>query len=152
LTEENENNVEIAESPDDSEDRVAELESLLETRDEELVRANARLVELEQALAESEERLNAAADGLKGAVSSYKSLVVQSNPDVLEELITGDSIEGIDLALKAARELIGRVKTSIEAEMSAARVPAGAPPRASTVTSALSPREKIQQGMERVKS
>jgi hypothetical protein len=151
LTEETENNVEVAESSDTAGDRIVELEGLLETKDEELVKVNNRLAELEQALGVSEERLGAVSDELAKTVSGYRSLVVQSNPDVLEEMITGDSVAAVELSLKSARELISRVKNGIEAEISAARVPAGAPPRGSIVLP-LSSREKIQQGMERVKS
>lgn len=151
MTEENAEKLENGESRDVPGNRLAELEALLTTRNEELAQANARLEEVEQALALSRESLSAANDGLNKAVSSYRTLVVKSNPDVLEELIKGDNVEAVDLSLKSARELIGRVKTSIEAEISAARVPAGAPAR-SSVAVPLSPREKIQQGMERVKS
>ena len=151
MTEENAEKLENVESRDVTGERIAELEALLATRNEELAKANARLAEVEHAVAVSQESLSAVTDGLNKAVSSYRSLVVKSNPDVLEELIKGDSVEAIGLSLKSARELIGRVKTSIEAEISAVRVPAGAPPRSSMAVP-LSPREKIQQGMERVKS
>ena len=125
-------------------DRVVELEGLLTQKDEELSRANARIVELEQAVAESNDKLNKLNESLNQAVSSYRALVIQSNPDVLEELITGDSIETINNSLASAKELIGKVKSGIEAEISSAKVPAGAPQRAPLDLSALSPREKIQ--------
>ncbi len=132
-------------------DREAELESQLAAKGEELVRANARISELEQSAAGTGERLNQLEGGLARAVSSYKSLVVQSNPDVLKELIAGDSVEAIDGSLVKARELIGKVRSGIEAEISSTRVPAGAPQRTSLGTQALSPREKIQMALSRDK-
>jgi len=120
--------------------RVVELEELLAQKNEELTRANTRLAELERLRVESEERLTQ-------AVSSYKALVVTSNPGVLEELITGDTIEDITASLESARSIVGKVKQGLEAEMASARVPAGAPQRAPVDLSALSPREKIQYGI-----
>ena len=141
-----------------SEAGVAELESLVAQKDEELAKANARLIELEQAIAskdsdiasleqskdELEERLTTISDSLAEAVASYKTMVVQANPEVIEELISGDSIESINESLVKARALVSKVRQGVEAEISLAKVPAGAPVRTSPDLSALSPREKIQ--------
>ncbi len=141
-----------------SEARVAELESLLAQKDEELSKANARFVELEQAVAgkeneiaalkqtgaELEEKLATTSNSLAEAVASYKTTVVQANPEVIEELITGDTIESINESLSKAKALVSKVRQGVETEISLARVPAGAPERTSLDLSALSPREKIQ--------
>jgi len=95
-------------------------------------------------VAESSDNLNKVNESLKQAVTSYKALVIQSNPDVPEELITGDSIEAIADSLAAARELVTKIKKGMEAEISLVRVPVGAPERTAPDLSALSPREKIQ--------
>jgi len=138
-------------------DRVTELEDLMAQKDEELAKANARIVELEQtvanldsevvslkqALAESEERLTTINHSLAEAVAVYKDLVAQSNPEVPEELITGDTIEAINESLEKAKTLVNRVKQGLEAEITAGKVPAGAPIRTPPDLSALSPREKI---------
>jgi chromosome segregation ATPase len=113
-----------------SKTRVAELEAVLAERDEKL-----------GALDDSLSRLN---DSLSRAVSSYKALVIKSNPGILEELVTGDSIEAIDHSLENASILIGKVREGIEEEVSRIRIPAGAPQRTLPDLSALSPREKIQ--------
>ncbi|GAI99084.1 unnamed protein product, partial [marine sediment metagenome] len=138
-------------------DRVTELEDLMAQKDEELTKANARIIELEQtvanldsevvslkqALAESEERLTTINHSLAEAVAVYKDLVAQSNPEVPEELITGDTIEAINESLEKAKTLVNRVKQGLEAEITAGKVPAGAPIRTPPDLSALSPREKI---------
>jgi len=124
--------------------RVAELEGLVAEKDEELSQANTRIAELEQAVAESSNKLSKVNESLNQAISSYKALVVQSNLDVPEELIAGDSIEAVNNSLTSAKELISKVRSGIEAEISSAKVPAGAPQRAPIDLSALSPREKIQ--------
>ena len=141
-----------------SEAGVAELESLVAQRDEELARANARLIELEQAVAgkdseitsltqsqaELEERLTTIGNSLAETVASYKAVVIQANPEVIEELVSGDTIESINESLRQAKTLVSKVRQGVEAEISLAKVPAGAPERTSPDLSALSPSEKIQ--------
>ena len=153
---ENQNPPEVEESGQ-SKDRVTELESLVAQRDKELAKANAHIIELEQtvadldseaaslkqALAESEEKLTTISHSLAEAVASYKALVAQSNPEVLEELIMGDTIEAITESLEEAKTLVNRVRQGLEAEIASAKVPAGAPIRTPPDLSALSPREKI---------
>jgi chromosome segregation ATPase len=137
---------------------VDDLESLLVQKDEELAKANSRIAELEEALldrdsdiaslqqlmAELEEKLAATNASLAGAVASYRDMVVQANPDIVEELISGDTIESLNESLEKAKSLIGRVRQGLETEIALARVPAGAPERRPPDMSALSPREKIQ--------
>jgi uncharacterized coiled-coil protein SlyX len=123
---------------------ITELEGLVAQKDEELTKANAHITELEQAVAGSEEKLTTIQNSLAEAVAGYKAMVVQANPEVLEELITGDTIESINGSLNKAKTLISRVRQGLETEISGARIPAGAPQRTPPDLSALSPREKIQ--------
>ncbi len=137
---------------------VTELENLVAQKDEELTKTNARLVELEQVVAgkdseiadlkqtrdELEERLTTLNNSLAEAVASYKTMVVQVNPEVIKELISGDTIESINESLDKAKDLVSKVRQGVETEISLAKVPAGAPERTSPDLSALSPREKIQ--------
>ena len=115
----------------------ATLASELETKE-------ARITELEQAVTEANEKLTNISNALSQAVTSYKAMVVQANPDVPEELITGDTIEAIDQSLENAKALISKVREGIGVEVAAGRVPAGAPPRTPLDLSVLSPREKIR--------
>ncbi len=129
----------------------------------ELLALKARVVELEQSVAGKEDEitglkqtgqemrnsLTAVNDLLSKAVASYKAVVVRANPEVIEELISGDSIASIDDSLSMAKELVGKVRRGVESEISLARVPAGAPERTSPDLSALSPREKIQYAIGR---
>jgi len=138
--------------------RLAELEGLMTEKEEQLATQERRIAELEQALAEKEAEVAALSQsaaeleakqteleaGLAQAISSYRALAVRYNPAVPEEQIAGDSIEAIDASLASAQALINRVRQELEAEMAAARVPAGAPLRTPADLSALSPRDKIQ--------
>jgi hypothetical protein len=76
-------------------------------------------------------------------------MVVAANPEIPEELISGDGIEAVNQSLEEAKSLISRVKQGLEAEVQASRVPTGAPERTSPDLSTLSPREKIQYGVRR---
>jgi chromosome segregation ATPase len=138
--------------------RVEELEGRLAEKDEALAAKEQRIAELEQALAEKDEQLAALTqsaaeteqklagleESLAQAISSYRALIVKYNPGVAEEQIVGDSIEEIDASLASAQALINRVRQELEAEMAAARIPAGAPQRTPADLSTLSPRDKIQ--------
>ena len=145
--------------------RAAELKGLVARKERELAARDTRISELElsesslrqvvtdkdsetatlkQAMAESNDNLNKLNERLSQAAASYKALVIQSNPDVPEELVTGDSIEAINNSLASAKELVSKVRKSMETEISLARVPAGAPERTAPDLSSLSPREKIQ--------
>ena len=117
--------------------RVNELEGLVAQKDEELAKANTRVSELEETTVESERKL-------VQTVSSYRALVVKANPGVLEEMITGDTIEDINASLEKATTLVNRVKQGLEAEIASIRIPAGAPERTPIDLGALSPLEKIQ--------
>ena len=126
--------------------RITELEATVAEKDEELDLANAHIAEVERAAAEAEGKLADLNSALSQAVSSYRVLVVKSNPGVLEELITGETIEAIDESLENTKALIGRVRQELEVEIAAGKVPAGAPQRAPTDLTSLSPRGKIQYG------
>lgn len=138
-------------------------EKVAEERDEdpEPVVMRARIAELERNLSEREAEitgLKQQADALggrcrelegtlSGAVQGYRSLVLKTNPEVPEEMVNGNGIGDIDASLKKAKDLVGRVRQGIEAEISRTKVPAGAPERGTHDLSALSPGEKIRYGL-----
>jgi uncharacterized coiled-coil protein SlyX len=131
--------------------RVEELEALLAEKDQQLAERNSRIAKLEQAMADKDSQMAAIKqsaaeleDSLAQAVASYRALVVQANPGVPEELISGDSIEAIDQSVAAAQTLVAKVRKGLEAEIAGAKIPAGAPLRTPPDLSALSPQEKIQ--------
>jgi chromosome segregation ATPase len=140
------------------EDRLADAEGRLSERASELEAARVRIAEMEetaaardsdvaalrQSVADLEEALSGTNDRLSAAVAGYRDLAVRSNPDVMEDLITGESVGEIDESLERARDLIERVKQGLQNEASLTRVPAGAPERRGPDLSGLSPREKIE--------
>jgi len=138
--------------------RLSELEELLAKKEQELGSKESRISELEAALSSKESEIgelkqslvefNHKIGELKTSLSevtqSYKTQVLTANPDVPEELISGENIEAINTSLASARELVSRVRKGVEAEISNIRFPAGAPERTPPDLSGLSPREKIQ--------
>ena len=116
---------------------ISKLEQALADRDVEIAA-------LKQAVTEAESKITELSGALAQAVAEYKTLVVQSNPGILAELITGETVDEVNESLKKARALIERVKQEMEAETAKTMVPAGAPQRMPMDLSALSPREKIQ--------
>jgi len=131
------NQIDLAEELEKVRARVVELEGLLAQKDQEVAQTNARVLELEEVLAGRDRELT-------DAVANYRALVVKENPEVLEELVTGDTIEDVNASLEKAKTLVNRVKEGLEAEIASARIPAGAPERTPISFEALSPREKIQ--------
>ena len=141
---EDDTNTELAEKQDTtggSDERAVELEQALASKESEI----AGLKHNNAALDESVQELRSS---LAAAVSGYRDVVAGANPDIPPELIAGDSLEAIGASLRQARELVGKVKQGIEADLSLGRFPAGAPERGRVETE-LSPREKIEKGIRK---
>jgi chromosome segregation ATPase len=92
--------------------------------------------------------IEAAEARLRNAAEKYRDLVVRTEPSLPAELIAGDDINAVEASVTAARDLVGRVRTHIETEAHASRVPAGAPPRSAPDYSTLSPEQKIRLGLQ----
>jgi len=123
---------------------ITELEQTVASRDSDIATLKQASAEAVADSTRREELLTNVNNNLTQAVSAYKTAVAQANPGVPGELITGDTIEVIDQSLESAKTLVAQVRTTIEAEIAAGKVPAGAPARTPPDLSALSPREKIQ--------
>jgi uncharacterized coiled-coil protein SlyX len=117
--------------------RIAELEQVVSEKDTEIDR-------LKRTGEELEERCRTLEESLTEAVTGYRTLVIKSNPEIIEDLVGGDTIESINESLEKAKALVGRIRQGMEAEISKVKVPAGAPERSSPDLSALSPAEKIR--------
>ena len=93
------------------------------------------------------EQIDAATQRALTAAERYRDLVVRTEPALPADLIAGGDIDAIDASVTAAREIVGRVRTHIETQAQAGRVPAGAPPRSAPDLSALTPEQKIRHGL-----
>jgi uncharacterized protein (DUF3084 family) len=110
----------------------------------EIASKDSEIVAVKQALDEAERKIADLGQALAQAVAAYKALLVQANPGVLAELITGGTVAEVDESLKKAQTLVDKVRQEMEAEVSKTRIPAGAPQRTPPDLSGLSPREKIK--------
>lgn len=93
------------------------------------------------------EQIDAATQRAQEAAERYRDLVVRTEPALPADLIAGSDIDAIDASVTAAREIVGRVRSHIESQAQAGRVPAGAPPRSAPDLSALTPEQKIRHGL-----
>jgi chromosome segregation ATPase len=83
----------------------------------------------------------------RDAATRYRELAARAEPTLPSDLIDGDTIEAIDASIAKARELAASVRSHIEAQAQAARVPAGAPQRSAADFSAMTPEQKIRHGL-----
>jgi hypothetical protein len=90
------------------------------------------------------------AEALGKAALAYRGLVVKANPQIPEELITGDTVEAIQGAVQAAGALVEKIRQNLAAQGKRG-VPPGAPPRTPPDLSALSPAEKIKYAVNKGK-
>jgi hypothetical protein len=98
------------------------------------------------------EIINARLEKLEGdlgkAITGYKLMLIKENPDILADLIRGESIEEIDRSLSQAKELTNRIRTKLEEKITAEKIPAGAPTRLPPDLDSLSSEEKIRYGLQ----
>ena len=123
---------ELADRAARSEEVAAEMESLragLETARAEAAQARASAVEEAQRLTER-----------------YRGALLQMLPEIPPDLIRGESVEELDRAAAAAREMMERAREQAQTE-SASRIPTGSPLRAVPDLHSLSPAEKIRAGI-----
>lgn len=154
-----ERNPETADSQEEIDSLKQENEGLiheLKDRDVTILRLEKEKAErdgeiavLKEAMADAEGRINEVNENLTKAIEAYKEQVIQGNPGVPADMITGETVEEIDASLKKALALIEKVRQEMEAEASQMRIPGGAPQRKPIDLSGLSAREKIQYAIGR---
>src|SRR4030042_5706933 len=83
-------------------EQIVGLEKQLGERNEELNTARKSTEELNK-------RLAATSTALTEAVAGYRKLILETNSDVTEDLITGESIQAINSSLSKATNLIEKL-------------------------------------------
>lgn len=135
--------------------RLADSEALAAGRDADIARLRSELSERDALIAghaaDAEARrviAEAAEEGRRDATVRYRELVLDHEPDLPADLVSGDTVQEIDAAVARARETVSQVRQRFEAAAQASRVPAGAPPRGGIDTSSMTPAEKIRLGLQ----
>ena len=73
--------------------------------------------------------------------------MLATQPDLPADLVEGDTVEEVDVAVARARQTVAQIRQHLEQQAQAQRVPAGAPARGGPDPSALTPGEKIRLGL-----
>jgi len=140
----------------DREARAAHLEeTLAQLREEQsqlsasLGEAQAQVAARDQELAGLRQEAEALQVNLKAAASKYRDVLLAGRPDVPPDLVSGETVEEVDQQLDAALRMVAQLRSHLEAQAQALRVPTGAPARRAADLSALSPSEKIAYGLSR---
>jgi predicted nuclease with TOPRIM domain len=122
--------------------------------DEALAQAKAELASRDEELATLRDDLSAARSeaeelraGLRSAAEKYRQAVLASQAEVPPDLVGGETVEEVDRQLEAAMRMVAQLKTHLESQVQAQRVPTGAPARRAPDLAALSPTEKISYGL-----
>jgi chromosome segregation ATPase len=118
----------------------ARLQTELAAANDAVAAFEADATTLRSMLEESEQRN-------RDAAARYRELAARAEPALPSDLIAGDTIEAIDASIAKAREIAASVRSHIEAQAQAARVPAGAPHRSAPDLSAMTPEQKIRHGL-----
>jgi len=143
--------------------RLNDAESLTRDRERDLAEARRRLGDAQVQLGERQEltaaqtaeieslrsKLEAAVEHTRAATQRYRQIALSREPELPEELVKGDNVDEIDIALERARQTVAQVRQHLEAQARIVRIPTGSPPRAPFDPSELSASEKIRLGLER---
>lgn len=109
----------------------------------QLAARDAEFGKLKDALTAAEERIAELSGNLTEAISKYKDRLYSANPELLENMITGETIKDIDDSLGSALLLVDKVKAHVAEQAKEVTVPAGSPERSGQDLSAMSAKEKI---------
>jgi hypothetical protein len=134
-------------TPESPEEEAARVKTHVAELEKTLAGKDAEIVILKKTGAEMEARYKSLGDTLAGAVTGYRNMVVKTNPEIPEEMISGETIEGINKSVERAKNLVNRIRQGVEAEMLKVKMPTGAPERIAPDLSALTPGEKIRYAL-----
>lgn len=107
----------------------------------------ARALHLEETAAGLRKELEAAHTARRAAVDRYRVALLERSPELLPDLILGDTVEAVDEAAARARALAARVQERLTAAADARPVPSGSPARRPPDTGGMSAAEKIRYGL-----
>jgi peptidoglycan hydrolase CwlO-like protein len=111
--------------------------------------AQAQVAARDQELAALRQEAEALQASLKAAAGKYRDVLLAGRPEVPRDLVSGETVEEVDQQLEAALRMVAQLRSHLESQAQALRVPTGAPARRAPDLSALSPGEKIAYGLSR---
>ncbi len=103
---------------------------------------------LRHQLAQRDEEVQVLRDSLQTAAMKYRQALMSAFPVIPEQMLSGSTVDEIEVSLDRARSAVEMVRQKLEEDMARSlSVPAGAPVRRGVDLSALTPREKIYHGL-----
>jgi chromosome segregation ATPase len=131
----------------DREARAAHLEEALGQARTELASRDNELTILRDGLAAARSEAEELRVGLRSAAEKYRQAVLASRAEVPPDLVSGETVEEVDRQLESALRMVAQLKSHLETQAQAQRVPTGAPARRAPDLAALTPSEKISHGL-----
>ena len=131
----------------DREARAAHLEDALGQARTELASRDDELTVLRDGLAAARSEAEELRAGLRSAAEKYRQAVLASQAEVPPDLVGGETVEEVDRQLESALSMVAQLKSHLESQAQAQRVPTGAPARRAPDLAALTPTEKISHGL-----
>lgn len=135
----------------DREARAAHLEDTLAQVNAELAARDEELAALREELAAARSEAEELRASLRSAAEKYRQAVLASRAEVPPDLVSGETVEEVDRQLEAALRMVAQLKSHLESQAQAQRVPTGAPARRALDLATLSPTEKISYGLTQKK-
>jgi DNA repair exonuclease SbcCD ATPase subunit len=132
--------------------RAAESQALqaqLQTSRADAEAATSQLAAQAQETQRLQDAISQAESQSNEAVQRYREAVLQREPHLPADLVTGETVAELDAAIERARQTVAQVRQHLEQQAQALRVPAGAPARGSPDASDLSAGEKIRLGLQK---
>jgi uncharacterized coiled-coil protein SlyX len=122
---------------------LAQRDARIATLEGELAAIRNDLKEARTAHDTAQRQANALKEALSAALLKYRDLLLASAPDIPSDLVKGDTLEELEASFNAAKQMVERIRSQVEAKVAKERVPAGSPIRSAPDLSALTPKEKI---------
>lgn len=124
--------------------RLTELESFLSERDKEITELKNNLAKITSAAEASESAVKEKEAAISRTFTALRTAILESHPDIPEEMVTGQTVEELQASLGKAAALVAKIKSQVTAIPG----PAGAPARSGPDVSAMSSREKIVHALK----
>jgi hypothetical protein len=107
---------------------------------------------LKKQMADSEAQRSSLLTGQEEALSAYRELLLQHNPQLPPSLISGGTLNEINASVAAAQGVVEHIQNAIGASNQNSRMPAGAPMRVTSPDAATMTRtEKILYGIRQAR-
>jgi len=125
--------------------KVARLAAELDAARERIARQEEELTLAADQAGATAKRLKETETLMSALVGRYRQAVLRAEPQLPEELVTGETAEEVDRAVTHARNVVAKVRAQVRRE-----VDTQAPPLPPDVLARMTPEQKIRYGIGRL--